>query len=225
MNSLSELTKEQLKKQSQDFIKLPVWDTYYYSSGLLRKKMEDNIPGFLDKNKKYKILDYGCGVRPYEYIFDDYQSEYTGVDVGINPHADIRIEPDEKLPFNDGEYDLIYSNSLFEHINNSDEQKKLAEEIKRIGKHYFIQTPNYYFPLEPHFLFPFFQFLPDSLKQKLIMSYDLGWYKKQNDEKKAKELADSVRLLKKSELKEMFPGCKIYYEKYFLLNKSFIIYS
>lgn len=127
--------------------------------------------------------------------------------------------------FNDGEYDLIYSNSLFEHINNSDEQKKLAEEIKRIGKHYFIQTPNYYFPLEPHFLFPFFQFLPDSLKQKLIMSYDLGWYKKQNDEKKAKELADSVRLLKKSELKEMFPGCKIYYEKYFLLNKSFIIYS
>ncbi|MBK6773378.1 MAG: methyltransferase domain-containing protein [Ignavibacteria bacterium] len=117
---MSDLTKEQLRKQSQDFIKLPVWDTYYYSSGLLRKKMEDNIPGFLNKNKKHKILDYGCGVRPYEYIFDDYKSDYTGVDVGENPHADIRIEPDEKLPLNDGEYDAVLSSQVLEHVENVD---------------------------------------------------------------------------------------------------------
>lgn len=127
--------------------------------------------------------------------------------------------------FDDIEFDLVYSNSLFEHINNFEEQKKLAGEIQRIGKHYFIQTPNYYFPLEPHFLFPFFQFMPESIRTKLLMKYDLGWFKKQVDESKARELAVSVRLLRKSELKKMFPGGKIFTEKYLLLNKSFIIYS
>ena len=127
--------------------------------------------------------------------------------------------------FDDSEFDLVYSNSLFEHINNFEDQKKLAWEIQRIGKHYFIQTPNYYFPVEPHFLFPFFQFLPEAARTKLIMKYDLGWFRKQESESKARELAASVRLLKKSELKKMFPGGKFFTEKYLLLNKSFIIYS
>ena len=127
--------------------------------------------------------------------------------------------------FEENEYDLVYSNSLIEHINNFLHQKKLAREIARIGKHYFIQTPNYYFPVEPHFLFPMFQFLPLGLKTKLIRNYDLGWFKKETDIVKANELANSVRLLKKSELKEIFPDGKIYYEKYYIFNKSFIIYS
>lgn len=125
----------------------------------------------------------------------------------------------------DKEYDLIYSNSLIEHLNNFDEQKKLAKEIQRTGKKYFIQTPNYYFPVEPHFLFPFFQFLSVDMKTKLISNFNLGWFEKQTDIVKARELANSIKLLKEKELKEIFPGCKIYKEKYFSLNKSFIAYN
>ena len=125
----------------------------------------------------------------------------------------------------DKEYDLVYSNSLIEHLNSFEDQKKLANEIKRIGKRYFIQTPNYYFPVEPHFLFPFFQFLSVEMKTKLISKYDMGWYKKQTDFVKAKELAQSIRLLKENELKDIFGGCKIYKEKYYFLTKSFIVYS
>lgn len=127
--------------------------------------------------------------------------------------------------FEDKEYDVVYSNSLLEHINKFDEQKKLAEEVVRIGKHYFVQTPNYYFPVEPHFLFPFFQFLPAEKKVSLIRKYDLGWFNKETDAVKASELANSVRLLKESELKKIFPNGKIFCEKYFLLKKSFIVYS
>lgn len=127
--------------------------------------------------------------------------------------------------FKDGEFDIVYSNSLIEHINSDELQKKLADDIRRIGKHYFVQTPNYYFPVEPHFLFPFFQFLPLSIKTELIMNYDLGWYKKQQDKKSAIELAESVKLLKKKELKKLFPDGNIYQEKYLFLNKSFIIYN
>jgi len=105
--------------------------------------------------------------------------------------------------FGDKEFDVVHSNSLIEHISNADDQKKLAEEIVRIGKHYFIQTPNYYFPFEPHFMFPFFQFLPHKKKVDMIMKKDLGWYNRETDFRKADELASSVRLLKKR-VKELF---------------------
>jgi len=127
--------------------------------------------------------------------------------------------------FDNREYDVVYSNSLLEHLNSFETQMAVADEMRRIGKHYFVQTPNYYFPVEPHFLFPFFQFLPDSLKTKLVMRYNLGWFEKENDEAKAKEIAGSIRLLKKEELIKLFPDASFYCEKYFLLNKSFIAYK
>lgn len=125
----------------------------------------------------------------------------------------------------DKEYDLVFSNSMIEHLRSFEEQKKLAKEIRRVGKNYFIQTPNYYFPVEPHFLLPFFQFLSDDMKTKLVNKFDLGWFKKQTDIVKAKELATSVNLLKEKDLKKLFPDCKIYREKYLLLNKSFIAHN
>ena len=125
----------------------------------------------------------------------------------------------------DSEYDLVYSNSMIEHLNEFEEQRKLANEIMRIGKNYFIQTPNYYFPVEPHFLLPFFQFLSDDMKTKLVSNFNLGWFEKQTDIVKARELAISVRLLTEKELKEIFPGCEVYKEKYFLFNKSYIAFN
>ncbi|HMQ67697.1 MAG TPA: class I SAM-dependent methyltransferase [Ignavibacteria bacterium] len=127
--------------------------------------------------------------------------------------------------FSDEEFDIVYSNSLIEHINTEDLQFKLAEDIRRIGKHYFIQTPNYYFPLEPHFLFPFFQYLPVNVRAGLVKNFDLGWYDKQPDKEKALELASSIKLLSQKELKKLFPDGNIYHEKYLFLNKSFIIYK
>ncbi|MEO8446211.1 MAG: class I SAM-dependent methyltransferase [bacterium] len=112
-------TSDELKKESREFIDLPVWDTYYYSSKLLRNKIEENIPKFFDSNKKYKILDYGCGVKPYEYVFDNFKEKYVGVDVGDNPHADFRIEPDEKLPFGNDEFDVVLSSQVLEHVGDA----------------------------------------------------------------------------------------------------------
>ncbi len=122
------------------------------------------------------------------------------------------------------DFDIAYSNSVIEHFSTTGDKKKIADDIMRIGKHYFVQTPNYYFPVEPHFLLPFFQMMPLSLQMKLVQKYSLGWYEKQTDEKSAEELVRSVSLLKLKELKRLFPGCKIYKEKFFLLNKSFIAY-
>ena len=79
-----------------------------------------------------------------------------------------------------------------------------------------MQTPNYWFPIEPHFVFPFFQWFPKSLKIKLITLSDLGGIKKANSYAEAKETIEYNSLLSKKELKKVFkeagfdfrePGC------------------
>ena len=66
--------------------------------------------------------------------------------------------------FPDKSFDVVFSNSVIEHLSTLDNQKLMAEEAIRVGRHYFIQTPNFYFPLEPHFLIPFFHWLPRSTR-------------------------------------------------------------
>lgn len=183
--------------------------------------------------KPIKILDLGGSDYYWKNLNftnnDDYRitilnKEYQETSIFKNVSF---IKGDVKdLKFiNDMSYDIIYSNSLIEHLNTFEEQKKLAKEIIRIGKHFFIQTPNYYFPIEPHFLFPLFQFLSNKTKIKIISKFNLGWFEKQTNELKAEELARSIRLLNKNELKHIFEDCKIHTEKFFFLNKSFIVYN
>lgn len=125
--------------------------------------------------------------------------------------------------FGDQEFDIAFSNSVIEHVGTFEDQKKMAGEMLRVAKKMFLQTPNHYFPLDPHFLFPFFQFFPLWLQVKLLANFNLGWYNKVPDREKAHKICRSIRLLKKSELKRLFPGATFHEEKFFGLVKSFIV--
>ena len=126
--------------------------------------------------------------------------------------------------FRDGEFDVVFSNAVIEHVGGYEEQKQMAKEVQRVGKRYFLQTPNFYFPFEPHFLFPFFQFFPLWLKVFLLRHFNLGWYNKIPDKPQAIKTANSIRLLKKRELKQLFPRATIYEQKFYGLTISFIVY-
>ena len=73
----------------------------------------------------------------------------------------------------------------------------MASEVQRVAKRYFIQTPNRYFPIEPHFLFPLFQFLPISIRVWLVMNLNVGWGNKWSNEKDAEEFITSIKLFSK----------------------------
>jgi len=127
--------------------------------------------------------------------------------------------------FKDKEFDVVFSNSVIEHVGSYDDQKKMANEIMRTGKRYFVQTPNCRFPFEPHFLFPFFQFLPRSPQMFLLTHFNMGWYKKCASKDEALNILNSINLLTLKELKSLFKSGRIYKEKFLFLNKSFIIYQ
>ena len=122
------------------------------------------------------------------------------------------------------QFDLVFSNSVIEHVGAIDDQQRMANEIIRVGKTHFVQTPNKYFPVEPHFLVPFFQFMPLGMQVYLLQHYNLGWYNQIPDRDEALSHVLSHRLLTKGELRRLFPKSTIYSEKFFGLSKSFIAY-
>ena len=128
------------------------------------------------------------------------------------------------INFRNGEFDIVFSNSVIEHLFTYENQTLMAEEIKRIGKRYFIQTPNKYFPIEPHFQFPFFQFFPLSLKVIMIRNFQLGWRKRAANKEQAVNTVTEIRLLGQKEIKSLFPNSQIYKEKFFGFTKSLTAY-
>jgi methyltransferase family protein len=127
--------------------------------------------------------------------------------------------------FKDKEFDISFSNSVIEHVGDFSDQLRMANEMRRVGKRYFLQTPSRYFPIEPHFFFPFFQFLPLPVKLWLITHFALGSYPRITDRQKAIETVNSIRLLTKKELKILFPSAVFFEEKVFGFIKSFTVYE
>ena len=125
----------------------------------------------------------------------------------------------------DKSYDVVFSNSVIEHVGDYPSQRQMANEVMRVGKRYFVQTPNKRFPLEPHFLFPFFQYLPGSVRAQLVHRFDVGWYKRIPSLEKARAEVDSIQLLTLARFRDLFPGARIYEEKFLGLTKSFVAYG
>jgi len=125
----------------------------------------------------------------------------------------------------DASFDVVFSNSVIEHVGDYEDQRQMAKEVQRVGKRYFVQTPNKYFPLEPHFLFPFFQFLPLNIRVWLLQNFKLGWFEKTPDAMQAREIVESIRLLGKREFSTLFPTATIYEERILWLTKSFVAYK
>ena len=183
-----------------------------------------------DINKNISILDVGGTEKYWERMdFNKPNVHITLLNLNESKKNDnfksVSGDARNMSNYKDGSFDVIHSNSVIEHVGSFSDQEKMANEIQRVGKSYFLQTPNYYFPIEPHFLFVGFQFMPLKLRAFLIRHFNLGWYNKVSDYHKSIMKVKSIRLLSKKELKKLFPNAKIYKEKMFGLTKSFIIYD
>ena len=127
--------------------------------------------------------------------------------------------------FADKSFDVVFSNSVIEHVGDIRDQRRMANEVMRVGKRYFVQTPNKRFPLEPHFLFPFFQYMPAEIRAQLVHRFDIGWYKRIPSIERARDEVNSIQLLTRKRFSGLFPGASIRDEKLLGLSKSFVAFG
>jgi len=127
--------------------------------------------------------------------------------------------------FDNASFDLVFSNSVIEHVGGLREQRHMAKECARVAKNYFVQTPNRFFPMEPHFLIPCFQFLPVRIRAWCHSRWDLGWWKAAHSYHEALEEVESIRLMTEDELRHCFPDATIWREKWHCITKSFVAHN
>lgn len=119
-----------------------------------------------------------------------------------------------------GHYDLVYSNSVLEHVGGHARRQRMATVVTDLGDHHWVQTPNRYFPIEPHWLFPGFQFLPVSARVWLTENWPLGYIR--GIGRGAVEQVLFTELIGSREMSYLFPGAELQTERVLGLTKSLI---
>lgn len=156
-----------------------------------------------------RVLDIGTSTGHGFEIYTDGDFRVMGLDL-VRPKENLDLLDSFVvgnglyLPFKDNAFDIVFCNAVMEHVTTREGQQKLGEEILRVGKRVFVSTNNRYFPIEPHYLLPLFQFYPEWLQKLAVKIVPIGL---------PRGYWERVRLMTKRELQATFPGCTIHPEK------------
>lgn len=171
----------------------------------------------------------GTPVRPENTYIADIDAaalEKGRATYGFNP---VVIGQSGELPFPDGYFDIVYCNSVIEHVTvNKDQvwsmrsgrefralslahQHAFAREIRRVARQFFVQTPYKYFIIEAHSWLPFVGWLPRRLIVPILKGSRKVWPKK---------AVPDWHLLNRRQLASMFEDAQIREEKWMGLTKS-----
>ncbi|MGC2695820.1 MAG: methyltransferase domain-containing protein [Candidatus Angelobacter sp.] len=171
-----------------------------------------------------RVLDLGgspfvwelAGIRPRLTILNLSQADFSGDWYEA-------LEGDGcRTSFPNHEFDVVFSNSVIEHVGSWERQKQFAGECMRCGRGFFVQTPNKWFPVDPHTFLPLLHWFPRLFRRIVRWSPRalIGRISKA-------DLDDlrNLRLLGKKELKALFPEAQILEEKFLGITKSLIAVS
>ncbi|AWB91424.1 hypothetical protein [Aeromicrobium chenweiae] len=158
-------------------------------------------------------------IRPRKVIVLSFEPEGADdVDWIKSHHADACDLPAQHR---DLRADLVYSNAVIEHVGGAERRQRFADTVHGLGHHHWIQTPYRYFPIEPHWLFPGFQFLPVPARVAISRRWRLV-HTPNRDRQAAVDNVLSVELIGLTELRNLFPSSRIVTERAAGLVKSII---
>jgi hypothetical protein len=118
-------------------------------------------------------------------------------------------------------YDLVFSNSVIEHVGGHVPRMRFAEAVHKLADRHWVQTPYRYFPIEPHWLFPGFQFLPPNVQAEVAARWPLA-HTPSNGRDDGLQGALAVELLSRTEMSFYFPDSTLRFERMAGLVKSLI---
>jgi SAM-dependent methyltransferase len=191
-------------------------------SDISRKRKIVLLRNIFQPTERTKILDVGAEINPdgnstIQFI-DGYPWKHriTALNLSekhianikqVYPEIDSRVGDACALPWCDKYFDIVYSNAVIEHVGDFEKQKQMAKEIMRVGKAWFVTTPNRWYPFEFHMRLPFITWLPGNAYKQVgrIISY--------NHLRKRYTFGmggvTDLRLMTARELRQCFPNSRI----------------
>ena len=126
------------------------------------------------------------------------------------------------IPREDFSYDFVHSNSVVEHVGDWFRMKAFAREIRRLAPVYYVQTPYYYFPVEPHFSALGFHWRSPQARTRALLRRPHGPAPKARDVDHAMRMVEHARLLDKPQFRALFPDAEHTVERVLGITKSLI---
>lgn len=176
-------------------------------------------------NSRLRVLDLGGTPPVWRFVREPLNITIVNLpgETGAEmpSHHELRfVEGDacELSEFDDQSFDLVFSNSVIEHVGDEERQAAFAREVQRLGTTYWVQTPSMWFPIEAHTGMPLWWFYPEQARRYFITRW----------RRKLPEWADAMaatRVLTRERMLELFPHCTLYVESIGGIPKSYTAYS
>jgi hypothetical protein len=201
---------------------------YGLASPYFRKRRIELFRRTLCPRAESTILDIGG--YPWIWEGSDIHANFTL----LNPHAipglAQRFKGQFQMVVGDGcqldypnkSFDIVFSNSVIEHVGSFERQKAFAAEARRVGRSLWVQTPAREFIIEPHLMTPLVHFLPKSVQRRLLRYFTVWGLMTRPTAVQVEDFLNEIRLLNYYEMKELFPDCEIRREKVMGITKSYI---
>jgi hypothetical protein len=202
------------------------------------KYIEELVRQVLSNNAECKIVDVG-GTANYWNLMTPALLAKCRITISNVETIKWGADPKESTPklgvfdfhcgdgrdlreFETNEFDIYHSNSVIEHVGNYDCMSMFAAEARRVGRLYYVQTPNLWFPIEPHIGAPLLHWLPKPLRAKLMTQFDIGFHKRFTTLSEAYSYVDFIELINSDSMLSLFPNGYLIKERFLLLPKSLI---
>jgi SAM-dependent methyltransferase len=127
-----------------------------------------------------------------------------------------------QLGFGEGAFDVVFSNSVIEHLASWERQRAFAREVRRVARGLWVQTPARGFPIEPHLMTPFLHYLPAAWQRRLLRNFSLWGLVARPSPQAVDDFLRETRPLGYQEMRELFPDCEIRRERFLGLTKSYV---
>lgn len=199
------------------------------------KVLRDLIAKCPRRGETLEILDLGGRVDYWQRVGLDFLTAHkvrvtlvnlNDFEIGDSGEAEgmflTAIGDARALDFADNAFDLCHSNSVIEHVGLWGDMIRFAQEMRRVAPSYYCQSPNFWFPIDPHFpLVPFNHWLPRPLRVRLMRWLPIAHSGRADDLSQAASIVDSARMITGWQMKLLFPDARMQAERIATLAKSY----
>ena len=188
------------------------------------------------RRRRFERFLREVGVKPEDRILDVGGYPYFWHGSGLERNVtilNVQLPPTRERPFTwilgdacrmrmfpDKAFDVVFSNSVIEHVGDVERQAAMAGEVRRVARRYWVQTPYKHFPIEAHFVFPCFQYLPGPFREVVARAWPFSYAKMLGLD--PMQEARHIWLLDRRRMRALFPDADLLVERFAGLTKSLI---